>query len=100
MFALTLVGWIIFRANSVADIGLVLGRIGLSTSPHTLGWAKDLLSATWLLLLVQVAQQATGDLLAPLRMHVVPRLAFFLWLFYSVAWFGARTQVEFIYFRF
>ena len=46
MFCLTLIGWVIFRARSVDQIGYMLTPVGFGTSPETGMLAYDLLFLT------------------------------------------------------
>jgi alginate O-acetyltransferase complex protein AlgI len=100
MFALTVVGWILFRSHSVDQLWQMLTRIGPETSPRTLELVQTLLFYSLPLMLAQALEQWRRDLL------VVTRLpAPLLGLLYGVMItlmliLGVRESMEFIYFQF
>lgn len=100
MFGLTMVGWVIFRAASLQDIGTLLGGLGLQSSSVTAGLYADLLFFSWPLIVMQVFQHKTRNLLCVTRL---PQPV--LWVLYGLMllWllvFGMSHNTEFIYFQF
>jgi len=100
MFGLTLVGWVLFRGRSVGQIAHFLTMVGPSVSARTWAYASLLAAYGAPLLAVQVWQQATGDLLAPLGLPARLRALLYAFLVVGVAVWGARESPEFIYFQF
>lgn len=100
MFALTLVGWVIFRCQSVDQILGILGRVGLATSGNTFKMAFPLIFFVTPLLLVQVLQHWSGDLLIITKWKFLPRMATYALLMTWIFVFGVRESMEFIYFQF
>ncbi len=100
MFALTVVGWILFRSHSVDQLWQMLTRIGPQTGPRTLEFVQTLLFFSLPLMLAQTLEQWRRDLL------IVPKLpAPLLALLYAVMIslmlvLGVRESMEFIYFQF
>ncbi|HUN23706.1 MAG TPA: MBOAT family O-acyltransferase [Anaerolineales bacterium] len=105
MFALTCLGWLLFRAHTFAQInGMLLGlfdstgwSIGALTG--SLRYAAELAFLGAPLLVIQLWQARKQDLLAPTHAPTALRLAL-----YSALFIGAillrRDSLEFIYFQF
>jgi len=95
-------GWLLFRAESLND---ALGMLGaLASQP---GWFPD--AGPWLfqlavlglpLFLVQLLQERTGDLLAPLRLSLVPRTLLYTLMGTMLLLFANTGSRAFIYFQF
>jgi len=100
MFVLTNLGWLIFRATSVRQIGRLLAGCSLSPSPQSAGWARTLCARLALLLPIQFGQYRSGDHLFMRRWAFPLRLAFYFTVFYSTVIFGVFGAHEFIYFQF
>ena len=100
MSCLTLVGWLIFRSTSVAQIGQMLGSLSLATSPSTSGFLATLVFFTAPLVIVQVWQYVTRDLLVLTKLPVSARVPIYAFLFVWILIFGVRESLEFIYFQF
>lgn len=100
MFCLTLVGWVIFRAESVEQIGYFLTQWSLVPQDDDAFRLKRLCAYVAPLILVQIHQYLTNDLLAPLRLPLLLRAAFFLFLILTISAFGVRSGGDFIYFQF
>jgi hypothetical protein len=60
----------------------------------------DLLFFTWPLLVIQLAQYISRDLLVVLRLPLVGRAGLIATLIVATAIFGNRASTEFIYFQF
>ena len=101
-FQLTCLGWLLFRANSLGQVGDLLARI--FTHFDWNAQATDALAALILfclpLWLVQVLQTKTGDLLAPTRLSAVPRAALYATLVLMALALGNTGGGAFIYFQF
>lgn len=101
-FQVTCVGWLIFRADSVGqivDFGTIMAT-SWSTTAHTAEMLRTLISYSWLLVLVQVVQAATGELMIMRRCALFVQLNFYLLVVFGVLEkFGAAAQ-QFIYFQF
>jgi alginate O-acetyltransferase complex protein AlgI len=99
-FALTVVGWVIFRARSGEDVAWILTHwgVGTSTLSGLLAWK---LLVFWLpLVIVDAAQAWRGDLLLLCKLSLAPRALVYASLFCGVLAFGSRAGREFIYFQF
>jgi alginate O-acetyltransferase complex protein AlgI len=100
MFSLTVLGWLIFRAESAAQILEVLGN--LHRGAGETGWTLlyQWFYFSWPLIPVQILQYRSGDLLAVTRLPLPARLAIYGLLFCGILAFGVHTSMEFIYFQF
>lgn len=107
-FHFTCLGWLIFRAESLAHLGHLLSTL-LSPWPwwvlhgansiHT-AELSYLLARVLPLLLVQWLQYAKEDLNALFRLPAPVRGAAYLAMFYGLVWYGASDGRPFIYFQF
>lgn len=100
MFALTVIGWVLFRAESAEQIGWWFQNVSLIPSDESFGLIRSLILYGAPLAAVQALQGVTGDLSWPARRGPV---LFGLWLFALAAGvlvFGQRAASEFIYFQF
>ncbi len=100
MFPLTVVGWIIFRAQSVADLKAFYAGAFTSTEVDV-----EIMAATlgllWLpVFVVQVWQWAADDLLAPMRLPFPLRGLLYGLLIAACITFASGESIEFIYFQF
>ncbi len=100
MFALTVLGWVLFRSRSVAQIVHFLSQSGWAASPATAGFAFDVVLFTLPLALVQLGQHLTRDLLCVARAPALVRVPAYACLLAGIFIFGVRQSVEFIYFQF
>ena len=103
MFHLTCVGWLIFRAQSLEQLGsLALALVtdmGLPT-PATLHALLQVIFFTWLLLVVQAVQRFKDDDLGLLRTPNWLRAPLLVAMFYCLLIWGVFGGKEFIYFQF
>ncbi len=100
MFTLTLVGWVIFRAESVEQIVYFLTQWW---GPFSAEWkmnAYDLAFFTLPLVIVQIAQYVTNDLLILTKLRTSFRVAIHSFFLLWILLFGVRESTEFIYFQF
>jgi alginate O-acetyltransferase complex protein AlgI len=100
MFGLTMIGWVIFRSRTVEQIGYILTSTGFSTSPETLALGYDLLFYAGPLLLVQLVQYLSRDLLILTKLPALFRAPVYAWMIIWIIVFGVRESTEFIYFQF
>lgn len=100
MFCLTLIGWVIFRSRSVGQIGYILTHVGFATSPESAGLAYNLLFFAVPLILIQLVQYRTRDLLALTKLPGILRTPVYAWMLMWIIVFGVRESTEFIYFQF
>lgn len=100
MFALTNIGWVIFRSHSLSQAGYLLTHVGPAFSKETLRRGYELAFFCVPLLMVQAVQERTRNLLAPLQW---PTWKLAMAYGFCVIWlltFGVRESMEFIYFQF
>lgn len=100
MFGLTTLGWLIFRVPSVALLLGMATRFSLGLSAATSGYVADLVFLVAPLLVVQVWQYFSGDLLVYAKLRLPVR-----WLVYGAVliWvmvLAVRETREFIYVQF
>ena len=100
MFILTLIGWLIFRASSGEQILTMLGNISLASSAAAADYWVAIQFYTLPLLIVQIAQQWSQDLLILTRLPWWLRPILYAFLIVWTAVFGVRESLEFIYFQF
>jgi D-alanyl-lipoteichoic acid acyltransferase DltB (MBOAT superfamily) len=103
MFHVTCLGWLIFRANSVTQIGDMLRRIAtdLRPSPSTMdSIVLPCVLAVVPLLVVHVYQARKGSESAVLGLRWPVRYALYGAVFYLVLLFGDFEGAQFIYFQF
>ena len=100
MFVFTVIGWIIFRAESASQIFYFLTEMGFATSGKTSGFAHKLIFFSTPLIVIQLIQYFRHDLLAPLRMPWPMKALFVGVLGCAICMLGVRESIEFIYFQF
>jgi D-alanyl-lipoteichoic acid acyltransferase DltB (MBOAT superfamily) len=113
MTVLTLIGWVLFRATGVFDAEGNLTHGSLAQIGHMLtAWATldDLRPGLTMayqvgffalpLVVVQVVQYRSRDMMIMTRLPVVPRGIWYGLLVAGIFVLGAREPVEFIYFQF
>lgn len=104
LFLQLLPGFLMFRSDSMAQIctmfaALPTGWRDLMDGPG-LGMAARLVWFTWPLVLVEILQYRTGNLMEPLTWPWPVRTAFYLLIFYLTVIFGEFNNLAFIYFQF
>jgi alginate O-acetyltransferase complex protein AlgI len=100
MLTLTMLGWLIFRASSGAQILYMLKHMGVTASRATPEMLHTLLFFSVPLFAVEWWQYAKRDLLAPLRLAWWGRAPIYALILVWVCVFGVREPTEFIYFQF
>jgi D-alanyl-lipoteichoic acid acyltransferase DltB (MBOAT superfamily) len=100
MFCFTVVGWILFRAHSMHQIGHFFSEMGLQLSADSLGFGRRLVFFAGPLMALELYQERQGNQLAflrwPLALRVLLLCALILW----ALMYGVREPTEFIYFQF
>ncbi len=100
MLALTLFGWLLFRATNAEQIWYFIENASFEPTKNSLNYTKAILFYTWPLVLIQLAQHFRRDLLILVRMPL-PICAFIYALMLAmILALGARESSEFIYFQF
>jgi len=100
MFALTIFGWLLFRAQSISQVGEMLGSLGFGTSDRSMGVAAKL-AVLWLpLIAIEIWQYVKHDLLAPTKIGTVKLFVLYVALLLALVFYGAHGNTEFIYFQF
>ncbi|MCP5096978.1 MAG: MBOAT family protein [Chloroflexi bacterium] len=100
MFALTLVGWLIFRASSVAQIVYMLTHVSFASTATSAELGRSLLFFAAPLLIVQIYQYVKRDLLVLPKLPVPVRMIVYGLMISWMYIFGIRESLEFIYFQF
>ena len=103
MFHLTCFGWLIFRARSAEQIGVLTSRLVTAFGPATVdvrGLLVPLALYTTPLLLVHVCEAYYDDVLAVPRLPRAVRYSVYAATFYLTMLFGNFGGAEFIYFQF
>jgi D-alanyl-lipoteichoic acid acyltransferase DltB (MBOAT superfamily) len=103
MFQVTCLGWLIFRAESMTQLGRLLNAVFTDLGPPsraTVYYAAQLFFYTWLMVLVQLLQRWSRDKRGLLRLPGWIRVPVAVAMFYSLLVWGAFGGQEFIYFQF
>ena len=100
MFCLTVVGWILFRCNSVDQIVHFFSHMGLDASAQTMAFASKVGMLWTPVMAVQIAQHWTGDLLIVARLSNCTKALVYAALVAAILLRGVRDGSEFIYFQF
>jgi alginate O-acetyltransferase complex protein AlgI len=100
-FHLVVLGWLLFRAQSIEQAGVML--LAIFTDFHGIDFIQmlpKLASFIVVLLCVQWGQWRSGDLLFMARVPQPLRIVFYALLTYLMVGFGVMNSEEFIYFQF
>jgi len=100
MFVLTLVGWFIFRSSTVHQIGYMLTHVSLVPGPGALKQLAKLAFFSAPLVVMQLFQYVSGDLLIATKLPLPVRILVYGSLLTGILLLGVRDSVEFIYFQF
>ena len=100
MFVLANIGWVIFRSTSVSQIIYILTHWSFSPSENTGELAFILIFFTVPLLLVQLWQHLTRDLLVITKLPLWLTNLIYGFFLINICLYGVRTSSEFIYFQF
>jgi len=101
-FHVTLLGWLLFRAQSLAQVGQMLNDIFLRCR-----WDYDIVILGMRLIaiglplwLVQIAQARRDDLMIVFKQHwAIQTVIYAFWAYLIIGW-GVMAPEEFIYFQF
>ena len=99
-FVFTCFGWLLFRVDQLSDVPLLLGNL---FSPFAWNGKMALLTMACLLpplLLVDILQERSGDLMVVKRWKAPVRLALYGVLCAYIVMTGWVERIEFIYFQF
>lgn len=103
-FHLICFGWLIFRAESMSQVFLMLKSIftyfGSFSSRHIKHIALYTLFFTWILIAVQYIQFRTKDLMVVYRTNEAVRTVFYVLCYLLFIIYGVTGGYEFIYFQF
>ncbi len=112
MFVLTLIGWVLFRATGVRDaagnlvhtsmdqITFFFTNLTPTYTAQDLTNGYDLMFFVLPMLLINILQERSGDLLVVNRLPLIPRGLVWGLLLVAIIVFGVREPSEFIYFQF
>lgn len=100
MFTLTLIGWVIFRCQSVHQIVYMLQHSLFLSFDINAKNGFDFLFYSLPLVIIQVWQHLSGDLLIVTKQISLIRGGIYGLLLFGIIVFGARESMEFIYFQF
>ncbi|MEM6552994.1 MAG: MBOAT family protein [Planctomycetota bacterium] len=100
MFVLTLIGWVLFRCQSMDAIVHFFTHMHLGWGEQTGLHVYQVVFYALPLVVIQVIQQRSGDLMVMMRLPVVLRAVYYGLLLGGIAVLGVRETVEFIYFQF
>ncbi len=101
MFALTLYGWLIFRAKNAEQLwNMTSGLLVFGFSNKAIFLVVKILLYCSLLLLVQFFQHRRNNLDVVRKSPLVVQVGFYLVIFYLIVLIGAFNAQSFIYFQF
>lgn len=100
MFFLTLLGWILFRSESVEQIVYFISNIGIEPSIYSWKYVYELLFFLSPFLILNLYQYRQRNLLAPLNVGSLMTCIIYAFFIFQIVIFGVRSEVEFIYFQF
>ena len=100
-FLFVLGGWMIFRAESLAHLGALVGALGsLGDMALIKPWLMPMAVLVGPLVLIQIVQARTADLEVVLRWPVLVRAPFYTLVFIGLVLLGEDFGDAFIYFQF
>ncbi|MEB3229479.1 MAG: MBOAT family O-acyltransferase [Leptolyngbyaceae bacterium] len=100
MIFLTTIGWILFRSSNLQQAFYILTNINFSSSSETSSLAHDLLFFSLPLLIVQIYQFISQDLLILTKLSPWLRVFLYGGILSAIIVFSSRDRSEFIYFQF
>lgn len=100
MFILANVGWVIFRSTSLEQITYLLTQGGLTLSENSLDLFRKIAFFCSPLLIVQLWQYVTRDLLIVSKVTSWISIPVYSFLLILIFIYGVRKSSEFIYFQF
>jgi D-alanyl-lipoteichoic acid acyltransferase DltB (MBOAT superfamily) len=100
MFALTNIGWVLFRSTSIQQIGYIFTHLSFQRSENSFAFLKDCFFLSTPLLVVQIFQYCSRDLLVLTKLKGYSRAIVYALILVLMAVYGYREPTEFIYFQF
>ena len=102
MFHLTCLGWILFRAQSMADLSVIGGKLftDWGASAQLSADLTALAAYSGLMILLQVMQYRAADQLVVFRWPTALRAALYVVMYCSLTLAGAYDGPQFLYFQF
>ncbi len=100
MFGWTVIGWVLFRVESIDHLQTFVRHLGSETTPETPIWLLKLILLWTPLLLVQWAQHRSGNLMVMSQKNGLSSGLFVAGCVVGVLLLGVHEQVEFLYFQF
>jgi alginate O-acetyltransferase complex protein AlgI len=97
---LMLIGMAVVRCTSVDQFWHLFTSQSFLLTDRAAAGLSSLAYFTWPLVVVQLFQHGTKDLLVPLRLPLIPKALLFAALILGMLVFGVREPVEFFYFQF
>lgn len=100
-FSLTLVGWMIFRSSTLGQAWHMIGHSSfVPAGDLTMYRFAQIVLYSFPLIIIQIAQFRSGDMLFPCKLRVPLRSCVYALLFLGILMYGAEKSFEFIYFQF
>lgn len=100
MFLLTIIGWLIFRSESMTQAMNMLTSISPDLSRNALSMAYNLMFFTAPLVMVELVQHWKGDLLVLTRLRPQLQVLTYSFILVWILVFAVREPTQFIYFQF
>jgi alginate O-acetyltransferase complex protein AlgI len=94
------IGWVFFRAESLVQIADMLKEMCRWTTPLTLDFAFKLIFFSMPLIIIELWQHFSRNLLVLLQRPVLIRASIYSYLILWLIIFGHRNSTRFLYFRF
>jgi D-alanyl-lipoteichoic acid acyltransferase DltB (MBOAT superfamily) len=98
MFVLTMVGWAIFRSQSMEQLLYIVGHVGVGSWDFEMAYKLALFGLP--VVLMDLAQYRSGDLLVVTKQNYLVQGLVYGVLITGIIVFGVRDSLEFIYFQF
>lgn len=100
MFVLTMVGWMIFRSETLGQLGYLLTEGSPIPSASSLVLGHRLVFFAVPLVAMNLFQYVRVDLLAPTKLSMPARILVYAFMLIGIFVFGVRESIEFVYFQF
>jgi D-alanyl-lipoteichoic acid acyltransferase DltB (MBOAT superfamily) len=98
MFVLTMIGWAIFRSQSMEQLLYIVGHVGVGSWDFEMAYKLALFGLP--VVLMDLAQYRSGDLLVVTKQNYLVQGLVYGVLIAGIIVFGVRDSLEFIYFQF
>ncbi len=101
-FHLVCLGYLMFRANSLSQIGILLKSLffHFTLTPLSVEWGMKILFFSGTVWIIQIIQFWKKDIFAHLKLKPLPQVFLYVYLTLWVIIFGVTGGQEFIYFQF